>query len=98
MVSEVLPDQSAASGIVSAVEYNSAKMVLLGYPLPEAGSSFDEVLGAVADNVSCPVIVARFFGQVHTERILIPVVSLADLEEVYPVVAALDCIGEHQMK
>lgn len=102
MVSEVLPDQSVASGLVAAVEYNSAKMVVLGYPLSASGTAsgadFEEILGAVADNVSCPVIVVRFFGLLHTERILIPVVSLADLEEVYPVVTALNCIGEHQMQ
>lgn len=98
MVSEVVPDQSVASGLVAAVEYNSAKMVILGYPPPDSNSGFEDVLGAVIDNVSCPVIVVHFFGQLHTERILVPVVSLADLEEVYPVLAALDCIGEHQME
>ncbi len=98
MVSEAVPDHSIASGLVAAVEYNSAKMVVLGYPLPDSKDGFEEVLGAVIDNVSCPVIVVRFFGQLHTERILVPVVSLADLEEVYPVVAALSCIGEHQME
>jgi len=98
MLSEAVPDHSVASGLVAAVEYNSAKMVILGYPLPDSKDSFEEVLGSVIDNVSCPVIIVRFFGQLHTERILVPVVSLADLEEVYPVVAALDCIGEHQME
>jgi len=95
LVSEVVPDHSVTSGLVAAIEYNSAKLVVLGYP--EKGSSQD-VLGVVADNVSCPVVVVRFSGQVHTERILVPIVSLTDLEEVYPVIVALDLIGEHQVK
>ncbi|HIP82633.1 MAG TPA: hypothetical protein EYH36_01335 [Desulfocapsa sulfexigens] len=95
LVSEVVPDHSVTSGLVAAIEYNSAKLVVLGYP--EKGRS-EDVLGVVADNVSCPVVVVRFFGQVHTERILVPVVSLEDLKEVYPVVVALDLIGEHQVQ
>jgi Kef-type K+ transport system membrane component KefB/nucleotide-binding universal stress UspA family protein len=98
LVTEVVPDPSVASGLVAAVEYNSAKMVVLCYPLHGADSNYKEVLGSVADNVSCPVVVVRFLGQLHTERILIPVVSLGDLVEVYPIVAALDCIGEHHVQ
>ena len=98
LVTEIVPDRSVASGLVAAVEYNSAKMVVLGYPLHGADSNYKEILGSVADNVSCPVVVVRFLGQLHTERILIPVVSLGDLEDVYPVVAALDYIGEHHVQ
>ncbi|MCF8055904.1 MAG: cation:proton antiporter [Desulfocapsa sp.] len=98
LVSEIVPDHSVASGLVAAIEYNRAKMVVLGYPLHGADTNYKEVLGSVADNVSCPVVVVRFLGQLHTERILVPVVSLDDLEEVYPVVAALDYIGEHQVQ
>ncbi len=94
MVSEVVPDLSVASGLVAAIEYNSAKLMVLGYPSKANG----DVLGVVADNVSCPVLVVRFFGQVHTERILVPILSLADLEELHPVVLALGLIGEHQVK
>jgi Kef-type K+ transport system membrane component KefB/nucleotide-binding universal stress UspA family protein len=94
LVSEVVPDHSVTSGLVAAIEYNSAKFVVLGYP----EKATEDILGVVADNVSCPVVVVRFFGQVHTERILVPVVSLTDLKEVYPVVAALDRIGEHHVK
>lgn len=94
MVSEVVPDPYVASGLVAAIEYNRAKLVVLGYP----STVSEDVLGVVADNVSCPVLVVRFCGQVHTERILVPVLSLSDLEEVYPVVVALGLIGEHQVK
>ncbi|MBU0945265.1 MAG: cation:proton antiporter [Proteobacteria bacterium] len=98
LATELVPDSSVASGLVAGVEYNAAKMVVLGYPLHGTVSSFHEVLETVAGHVSCPVVVVRFFGVLHTERILIPVVSLEDLEDVYPVMMALDLIGEHQMK
>ncbi len=98
LATEVVPDPSVPSGLVAGVEYNAAKMVVLGYPLHGTVSSFHETLEVVAENVTCPVVVVRFFGQLHTERILVPVVSLDDLEEVYPVVLALDIIGEHQVE
>lgn len=98
LATELVPDPSVASGLVAGVEYNAAKMVVLGYPLHGTVSSFHEVLETVAANVSCPVVVVRFFGVLHTERILVPVVSIDDLEEVYPVVKALDLIGEHHVK
>ncbi|MBU1138648.1 MAG: universal stress protein, partial [Proteobacteria bacterium] len=98
LATELIPDSSVASGLVAGVEYNAAKMVVLGYPLHGTVSSFHEVLETVAANVSCPVVVVRFFGVLHTERILVPVVSLEDLEEVYPVVMALDLIGEHHLQ
>ncbi len=94
LVNEVVPDRSVAAGLVAAVEYNSAKMVILGYPV----KGTVDVLGIVADHVACPVIVARFHGQVHTERILVPIVSLEDFKEVYPIVVALGLIGEHQVQ
>ncbi len=73
-------------------------MVVLGYPLHGVDTNYKEILESVASNVSCPVVVVRFLGQLHTERILIPVVSLDGIKEVYPIVAALDCIGEHQVQ
>lgn len=98
LVTEVVPDESIASGIVAAVEYNDAKMVVLGSPLSGTTDDYKNILESVARHVSCPVILVRFFGQLHTERILIPVVSLDDLKEVYPVLVALYGIGEHQVR
>ncbi len=98
LATEIVPDTSVASGIVAGVEYNDAKMVVLGYPLHGTKSSFQEILETVAGNVNCPVVVVRFFGQLHTERILVPVVSRDALDEVYPVIMALDMIGEHQVE
>lgn len=98
LVTEIVPDESIASGIVAAVEYNDAKMVVLGSPLSNTTDDYKNILESVASHVSCPVILVRFFGQLHTERILIPVVSLDDLKEVYPVLVALDGIGEHHVR
>jgi len=98
LVTEVVPDKSIASGIVAAVEYNDAKMVVLGAPLYGAVDDCQDILENVANHVLCPVVLVRFFGEMHTERILVPLVSMDDLKEVYSVIVALDRIGEHQIE
>ncbi|MDD2462975.1 MAG: cation:proton antiporter [Desulfobulbus sp.] len=97
LLTEIVPEPSIPSGLVTAVEYNNAKAVVLSYPLHDKTSAFPEVLETVASHVGCPVVVVQFYGVLHTERILVPVTDMNDLAEVYPVVAALGKVGEHQI-
>lgn len=94
---ELIPDKWVASGLVAAVEYNNARAVVLGYPLDGSEQGFQEILEAVAKNVACPVVVVKFYGELHTERILVPVISMRDLDDVGPIVHALSRVGEHQI-
>lgn len=98
LLTEVIPDTTTASGLVAAVEYNNARAVVLSYPLHNKDSNFPQILETVAENVSCPVVVVQFYGPLHTEKILVPITGMDDLAEVYPVVAALDTVGEHQIQ
>lgn len=98
LIAEHVPDQNIASGLVAAVEYNNSKAVVLGFPPNGEVKSFQIILEKVAKHVSCPVVVVRFFGPLHTEKILIPVTDMDDLEEVYQIICAFDAIGEHQVQ
>lgn len=98
LLTEHVPDRHPASGLVAAVEYNNAKAVVLGYPPVSDGSNFQNILETVAHHVSCPVVVVRFYGLLHTERILVPLTDIADLAEVFQIVCALDTIGEHRIE
>lgn len=98
LITEYIPDKSIASGLVAAVEYNNAKAVVLGFPLNGETKNFQIILEKVVKHVSCPVVVVRFFGPLHTERILIPVTDMEDLAEVYQIICAFDEIGEHQIQ
>ncbi|MEW6518839.1 MAG: cation:proton antiporter [Thermodesulfobacteriota bacterium] len=94
---ELVPDEDVASGLVAAVEFNDARAVVLGYPIEGTFQSFQEILEKVAKNVACPVVLVRFYGALHTEKILVPVRSLEELSDVGPVVHALSRVGEHQL-
>ena len=98
LFTEHVPDQHIASGLVAAIEYNSAKAVVLGYPLNDDVGHFQKTLETVAKHVFCPVVVIRFYGLLHTEKILIPVTDLDDIEEVYQIICAFNSVGEHQIK
>lgn len=97
LVTELIPDKSVASGLVAAVEYNRAKAVVLGYPLEGTAQGFHEILEKVAGNVACPVVVVRFYGELHTEKILVPVRSMDELADVEAIVHAFSRVGSHQI-
>lgn len=97
LLTEHVPDRYPSSGLVAAIEYNNSKAVVLGFPAKDDDKNFQTILETVNRNVHCPVVVIRFYGQLHTERILIPITELNDLAEVYQIVCALDFIGEHNI-
>lgn len=84
---------SPASGLVSAVEYNNAKAVVLGYPLGLNPRSFHRVLETVAANVLCPLIAVRFVGTFKTDRLLVPFISPSELDELLPVLEAMATVS-----
>jgi len=78
-----------ASGLVSAVEYNDAHAVVLGYPVGRNPRSFNRILDTVASNILCPLIAVRFVGTFKTDRILVPFLAPYELGELLPVLEAL---------
>ncbi len=97
LATELVPEPDLASGLVTAVEYNEARGVVLAYPLEGNVDNFRKLMKTVAAHVHCPVAVIRFFGEVHTERILVPLTGLEDLADIYPILLALDTVGEHRL-
>ena len=88
MKQEVIFD-TPDSGLVSAVEYNDARAVVLGYPTISHPRAFHKVLDTVAGHVLCPVIAVRFVGTFKCDRILVPFLSHYELEELLHVLEAM---------
>lgn len=85
---------SPASGLVSAVEYNNACAVVLGYPLRSNPRNFHRVLDTVAAHVQCPLIAVRFAGAFKSDRILVPFVSRYELDELLPILEAMATVSQ----
>ena len=69
METELIQFEGVSDALVSAVEYNAASAVVLGFPVEGTFQGFQQILETVARNVVCPVVVVRLYGALHTERI-----------------------------
>ncbi len=88
LLTEAIHD-SLASGLVSAVEYNDARAVVLAYPLGRNPLAFQKVLDEVAANILCPLVAVRFAGTLSCDRLLVPFLVAGELDELLPVLEAL---------
>ncbi len=90
---EILYDRPA-DGLVSAIEYNNAHYVILGYPIGGAASSFHKVLEKVSSNVLCPVLAVHFAGQLAFDSVLIPFLAPSELDELLPTLEAISTVDQ----
>ncbi len=97
METELIKYNDVADALVSAVEYNDARAVVLGFPVEGTFQGFQHILETLARHVSCPVVVLRMYGVLHTERILVSMVDTDELYDLEPVIEALSLIGEHSI-
>jgi Kef-type K+ transport system membrane component KefB len=89
--------ESVAKGIIAAAREKEALAVLLGYPSQRTEHSFNKIVEEVSAAAACPLIIVRFTGILHTERILVPVINSADLEIVGDTLCALAQVGKHSI-
>ncbi|MDH5297706.1 MAG: cation:proton antiporter [Desulfobulbaceae bacterium] len=97
LATSVVRAETVAEGIVDVARQSEATAIVLGHPLKGTAQDFQRVVDAVAAQAPCPVVVVRFAGVLHTERILVPLVNLEDLEVMRPAILALAQVGEHRL-
>lgn len=97
LVTELVPGPDKAAGIVAAAEYNDTRILVLAHPVKKTEVDFKALLHKVLPQVNCPVAVVRFRGELHTERILVVLTDLDELNDMYQIIAALDKVGEHKL-
>jgi len=88
-------DESVAQGILTLAHQVKTWAIILGHPREATLQEFNRVVEAVADKAPCQVIVVRLSGVLHTERILVPVIDMANLKMLAGVVRALSGVGKH---
>lgn len=92
---KIVVKEDVADGILSAARVPKASAIVLGHPLRVTIQEFNRVVEAVGRDAPCPVIVVRFAGVLHTERILVPVVDMNELGMLADILHALSGVGEH---
>jgi len=93
----VIHAENVATGILAATCRSKTWGIVLGYPVKLPVPEFERVVEKVALAAPCPVIVVRFVGILHTERILVPLASSRELEIVRSTLCALAGVGRHRI-
>ncbi len=84
-------------GLLSAARTHRAKAIVLGHPIGGGQRGFRRVVDRVAERADIPVVVVRFEGPLHTERILVPFGDPDELDPVHALVHALSAVSEHEI-
>ncbi|MFP3982127.1 MAG: cation:proton antiporter [Desulfurivibrionaceae bacterium] len=86
-----------AEGILEAAALADTRMILLGHPKTQPTKRLQYVVDKVAARATCPVVVVRFAGVLHTERIIVPLTGIEELENLQDVISSLAAIGRHKI-
>jgi len=97
LATAVIHAADVADALVATARQSGARAIVLGDTGEAAAAGFERIIGAVVREAPCPVVVVRFCGEMHTERLLVPVVRLADLDVVADVLKALAAVGRHRI-
>lgn len=84
-------------GLLNAARAHRARAIVLGHPIGSGQRGFRRVVDRVAGQADIPVVVVRFEGPLHTERILVPFGDPDELGPVHALLQALSAVSEHEI-
>jgi len=93
----IFPAEDVADGLTACARENKSRMLILGCPLEGTATGFQKVVDRVAAEADFRIVVIRFSGTLHTEKILVPVTSMAELENLKEVLGGLAAVGDHRI-
>jgi len=85
------------SGVQQATQAYNTQAVVVAHPGPQQAAQFCRGVDTLVREALCPVIALRLAGDLHTERILVPITDPDDFAIVCPVVRALAMVMEHRI-
>lgn len=93
----IVQENNVADGILAQAESTKTFAIVLGHPLQGTHKEFEKVVEQVVSRATCPVIIVRFAGVLHTEHILVPVTGSEDIIALKDIICALGKVGEHRI-
>jgi len=91
------PASEIAEGLLACVGERRGRMLVLGCPLEGTAGGFQKVVDQVAAKADFRIVVIRFSGTLHTEKILVPITGMEELEKLRDILTALAAIGDHRI-
>ncbi len=90
----VKEENDVAAGILDTARQSGAWAIVMGCsPLPVS----QKICGKIIENAPCPTLIIKFGGVFHTERILVPIISLTGLDEIRIPLRAMAAVGRHKI-
>ncbi|MBA3016065.1 MAG: cation:proton antiporter [Proteobacteria bacterium] len=93
----VIKGKDISASLVDTARQSDAMTIVLGHPINISAQEMLKVVELVARTASCQVIVARFSGLLHSERILVPLINSWELTVIHDILAALAAVGRHRI-
>jgi Kef-type K+ transport system membrane component KefB/nucleotide-binding universal stress UspA family protein len=90
-------NDSVAEGLLAHADSSETFGIILGHPIKGTAKEFQKVVEQVLGRAHCQVVIVRFSGVLHTERILVPISSSDELSVLEDTVCALSRIGRHRI-
>jgi len=97
LATSVIRDENIPEALAMAAEQSGARAIVLGYPMGGSHQEMVRVVERVAAGVSCSVVIVKFVGVMHTERILVPIVNSSELRVIKDLLSALAEVGRHRI-
>jgi len=85
------------SGVLQGTQTYNTQAVVVAHPGPQQAAQFCRGVDALIRDALCPVVALRLAGELHTERILVPIADPDDFTVVYPMIRALAMVMEHRI-
>ncbi|MFW8599998.1 cation:proton antiporter [Desulfobacterota bacterium M19] len=90
----VKEENDVASAILETARQSGAWAIVMGCsPLPVS----QRICSKIIENAPCPTLIIKFGGVFHTERILVPIISLTGLDEIRIPLRAMAAVGRHKI-
>ncbi len=97
LLTAVEPAANVSEGLLTAARAHRARAIVLGHPIGGGQRGFRRVVDRAAERADIPVVVVRFGGPLHTERILVPFGDIEELGPLQPLIHALAAVAEHEI-
>lgn len=97
LMTELVTGEYPQEGLARVVADNETSLLVLSFPLEVHRAEFISLLRTLNRTLACPLAVVRFYGEFHTERILIPVCSLDEIAFLYEIICGLAAVGDHKL-
>lgn len=94
---ETICSETVSKGVITCATDHNSKCIIVGHPIDKKIYEYHSIVENTATKAGCPIIVARFNGLFHTNKVLVPVTKMEELNYVQNLLMALSKIASEKI-